>query len=302
MTGVLNVHKPAGRTSHDVVQSIRSMTGESRVGHTGTLDPLATGVLLLCLGVATRISQFLSNLDKTYVATIRLGVTTDTWDADGTILEQRPVQITEDDIRDTLPLFVGQIRQTPPMYSAVKHDGVRLYHLARAGHVVERSHRTVHIHGIEILRYAGEDLTVRIRCSKGTYIRSLAADLGTRLGCGAHITALQRERVGTFGVDNSLHLQEIEHLCQERTLSNHIMSINDALSHLPEIRIEKEYQIRIEHGTAVSMNDSPFSEHLRQAREPVRLIGENNRLLGLGTVELDRSQSALSVRPIRVFV
>ena len=301
MTGVLNVNKPSSWTSHDVVKKVRRITGQSRVGHTGTLDPLATGVLLVCLGTATRISPFLSNLDKTYLATLTLGKITDTWDADGRVLETRPVQVTEREIRETLPLFVGEVQQVPPMYSAVKQDGVRLYQLARAGHVVERARRTVHIFGIDMVRFQGEDLILRVRCSKGTYIRSLAADVGNHLGCGAHISALRREQVDSFSVDRSLELGEIERLVRNHELSRHLISMNNALRHLPEIKIEKDKLTRIQHGTAVSISDSTLSDRCYRAREPVRLVGEGNRLLGLGTIEPDRSQSAVSVQPIRVF-
>lgn len=300
--GILNINKPTGWTSHDVVQKIRRVLGQSRVGHTGTLDPLATGVLLLCLGKATRISQYLSNLDKTYVATIRLGETTDTGDAEGRVVERRVVQVTKKDLQNILPRFRGKVQQIPPMFSAVKQGGKRLYQLARAGSIVERAPRLISVYGIDLLHFEERDLILRIQCSKGTYIRSLAADLGRELGCGGHVTGLQRERVGQFGLEDAYTLSEVEQRHRNNLLSRDVLSINDALGHLPKIRIEKENQLRIEHGTPVSLSSSGFSLDMEYNQVPVRLMGDHDRLLGLGTVELNRVQSALSVRPICVFV
>jgi len=289
-------------TSHDVVHKIRSVTGHQRVGHTGTLDPLATGLLLLCLGKATRIAQYLSNMDKTYLATFRLGVTTDTGDARGQVLERKSVDVTPDDIRAIIPFFLGDCEQTPPMFSAVKQNGKRLYQLARAGQTVERPSRTVHISRLDILGFEGSDLLLRTECSKGTYIRSLAVDMGARLGCGAHVHRLEREQIGTFHVRDALTVPEVEILQRKGSLAEALIGLNDALVHLPEIKIDQEQQQRIRHGSAVSLADSCMSHPDRDPREPVRLIGDGDRLLGLGTVEIHANRSAVSVRPFRVFI
>ena len=302
MDGILNVDKPSAWTSHDVVQRIRRRTGQPRIGHAGTLDPLATGVLLLCLGLATRIVQYLSELDKTYLATFRLGVTTDTGDAQGRVIREQAVSATIRDIQSIVPAFIGVIQQTPPMFSAVKSGGRRLYKLARAGCVVERPSRTVRVYEIDVRRFEGTDLTLLIRCSKGTYIRSLADDLGGRLGCGAHVLHLQRVGVGSFTLDQALSLGEAEELCSKGCLSERMLSMNQALRHLPQITIDRKDQDHIEHGAALPLNRSALLPDLHTFREPIRLIGDGDRLLGLGRIVSDGSRSQIVVQPIRVFV
>jgi tRNA pseudouridine55 synthase len=263
---------------------------------------LATGVLLLCLGLATRIVQYLSELDKTYLATFRLGVTTDTGDAQGRVIREQAVSATIRDIQSIVPAFIGVIQQTPPMFSAVKSGGRRLYKLARAGCVVERPSRTVRVYEIDVRRFEGTDLTLLIRCSKGTYIRSLADDLGGRLGCGAHVLHLQRVGVGSFTLDQALSLGEAEELCSKGCLSERMLSMNQALRHLPQITIDRKDQDHIEHGAALPLNRSALLPDLHTFREPIRLIGDGDRLLGLGRIVSDGSRSQIVVQPIRVFV
>ncbi|KAB2921992.1 MAG: tRNA pseudouridine(55) synthase TruB, partial [Dechloromonas sp.] len=194
--GVLLLDKPLGLTSNDALQKARRLFSAAKGGHTGTLDPAATGLLPLCFGEATKFSADLLDADKTYEAVVQLGVTTDSGDAEGQVVATAPVTVGEAEVRQALPRFTGAIEQIPPMHSALKRNGRPLYELARKGIEVERAPRAVTIHGLELLDFAGDRLTLRVRCSKGTYIRVLAADLGQALGCGAHLVGLRRTAVG----------------------------------------------------------------------------------------------------------
>lgn len=199
VSGILNIDKPQGWTSHDVVARVRRLTGQRRVGHAGTLDPLATGVLLVCVGQATRVAEYLMASQKRYRATLRLGISTDTYDADGRVTRDvGPVNVSRPEVEAALTAFVGEIEQVPPMYSALKRDGQPLYRLARQGQTAPRQPRRVTVEAVEIVDWAPPELTLEIVCSPGTYVRSLAHDLGERLGCGAHVTALRRLASGRF--------------------------------------------------------------------------------------------------------
>ncbi|HEX8950462.1 MAG TPA: tRNA pseudouridine(55) synthase TruB [Polyangia bacterium] len=210
MNGVVVIDKPAGVTSFDVVARVRRTLGERRVGHTGTLDPMATGVLPVCIGEATKLVPFLMSGDKEYEAELRLGVTTDSLDATGTVTsETNAANVSRSDVERALAGFVGTIQQRPPMHSALRVGGQRLYELARRGLEVERALRPVVVHAIELLAYEAPVARLRVRCGKGTYIRSLAADLGAALGVGAHLTALRRTRVGPFGLAQAVALDAL---------------------------------------------------------------------------------------------
>jgi tRNA pseudouridine55 synthase len=274
-----------GWTSHDVVQKIRNSTGVFKVGHAGTLDPLATGVLLICCGKATKITSYLSELEKEYVAVVRFGMVTDTDDAYGNILERKDVKVSREKVQAILPYFVGDIYQKPPMYSAVKLGGKRLYQIARNGQVVERKSRLIHISSIDILGMEKNDLNIRVTCSKGTYLRSLAFDLGEQLGCGAHIAALQRERVGEFHVQESIQIGMFRKSESRDLLTRHLISMNDALQHMPMVRIDTLGRKRIEHGTQISWKHviEPDEWHCHQKK--VRIISEDQRLIGLGMID-----------------
>ena len=210
MNGVVVVDKPGGMTSFDVVARVRRALGERRVGHTGTLDPMATGVLPICVGEATKLVPFLVSGDKEYEAELRLGVTTDSGDATGTVTsETNAAHVSRSDVERALPGFVGTIQQTPPMHSALKVGGKRLYEFARAGVEIERAARPVVVHAIELIAFASPLARIVVRCGKGTYIRSLATDLGAVLGVGAHLTALRRTRVGPFGLADAVRLDAL---------------------------------------------------------------------------------------------
>ncbi len=209
ISGILNLNKPRGMTSHDVVDIVRRVVGIRKVGHAGTLDPMATGVLLICVGRATRLAEYLVRSQKCYQATARLGVETDTYDADGKVLRAGPVAVERDVVEAALGEFCGSISQVPPMYSAVKQGGQPLHRLARRGVTVERAPRRAFISHISLTDWSPPDFSFRVSCSAGTYVRSLAHDLGSHLGCGAHLTQLLRCRCGQFDIEASLPLGDL---------------------------------------------------------------------------------------------
>lgn len=212
MNGIINVYKEKGYTSHDVVAKLRGILHMKKIGHTGTLDPDAVGVLPVCVGKGTKVCSLLTDKDKTYEAVVQLGVITDTEDMTGEVLETRPVTVTDEDIKKVLPNFIGEIEQIPPMYSAIKVQGKKLYELAREGKTIERKPRKITIHQLELINtnLAQQEFSIRVTCSKGTYIRTLCQDIGEKLGCGAAMKALVRTRVGNFSIENAKTLGEIE--------------------------------------------------------------------------------------------
>jgi tRNA pseudouridine55 synthase len=213
LEGVLLIDKPAGFTSHDVVARLRRKLAMKRIGHAGTLDPMATGLLIMLIGKATRVSQYLTNLDKEYEGTIELGKTTNSQDADGEVMETRPVPpLTEEEVRVAMRSYLGDQYQTPPMFSAIKVDGVPLYKRARQGEEVVRDPRFIRVSSYELTRFALPHLDFRMHCSKGTYVRTLAYDLGEKLGCGGHLCALRRTATDRFRIEAALTLEQIEQL------------------------------------------------------------------------------------------
>ena len=230
--GVLSIDKPGGMSSHDVVNQVRRVVGVRRVGHAGTLDPLATGVLLVCVGRATRLVEYLVGQPKWYEATVRLGQMTNTYDADGEVVTERPfAHITPSQITEELQPFHGTIQQLPPMFSAIKKDGQPLYKLARQGIEVARDLREVTIYELALLDCSLPDVQLRVHCSTGTYIRSLAHDLGERLDCGGHITTLRRTAVGAFGTDTAVSLAELT----PDNFRQYLLPMDTAVSHLPRV-------------------------------------------------------------------
>src|SRR3954470_17660401 len=213
LEGVLLIDKPKGLTSHDVVYRLRRKLQMKKIGHAGTLDPMATGVLVMLIGKATRISQYLMSTDKIYEGEATLGIVTDSQDAEGDVMETRPVpELTEAKVREVMKTFLGDQYQTPPMHSAIKIDGVKLYELARKGEVVEREPRFIRVAGFNLFSFTPPTLTFDLHCTKGTYVRTIAHDLGQKLGCGAHLSALRRTGSGKFTIGQCLPLDEIEKL------------------------------------------------------------------------------------------
>ena len=266
INGFLIVDKPAGMTSHDVVNAVRRMAGTRRVGHAGTLDPMATGVLVLALGAATRLVQFIDGSDKTYRATLRLGETTTTYDADGDLVERRPVTVSQADVEAALAGFRGDIAQIPPMYSAVKVKGQKLYKLARQGKEIERTPRPVTIHRLDVLAWALPDVTIEVVCSAGTYIRSLAHDLGQTLGCGAHLTALIRTVAGDFRLEDAYTLEALDALVQAGRLAEVLLPPETALAALPVIVLTPEQEQAVRFGQTITL-DNPLDAEMAQARD-----------------------------------
>ncbi|HJW26170.1 MAG TPA: tRNA pseudouridine(55) synthase TruB [Rhodocyclaceae bacterium] len=254
--GVLLLDKPVGLSSNDALQKARRLFSAAKGGHTGTLDPLASGLLPLCFGEATKFSADLLDADKTYEATLKLGITTDSGDAEGAVKATRPVAVTEADVQGALPRFTGDILQVPPMHSALKRDGRPLYELARQGIEVEREARPVTIHAIELLGFGGDSLSLRVKCSKGTYIRVLAADLGEALGCGAHLTALRRTCVGDLDLAGSVTLAALEAMAEEERTAC-LQPVDALLQSLPAVHLDGGAAQRFRHGNSVPLAGAP---------------------------------------------
>lgn len=270
--GVLCIDKPAGLTSHDVVARVRFISGIRRVGHTGTLDPLATGLLIVCLGRATRLAEFLTRQNKEYLATIRLGQETKTYDAEGMILAEKPVNVSEIQLLAALEQFKGKIKQIPPMYSAVKVGGQPLYRQARRGKVIERPAREVLIFELELLRWESPQAQIRLVCSSGTYVRAIAHDLGQTLGCGAYLKGLRRTAIGNHRVDTAVSLEDL----QKQGWQEHLQPSDVAVSHLPEVVLSEEEAISLYHGQRVL-------DHLASSESLVRAYDEEGRFIGVLT-------------------
>ena len=258
ISGILNVNKPSGWTSHDVVARLRRLTGQRRIGHAGTLDPLAKGVLVVCLGSATRVVDELMQSTKVYEATIVFGVTTSTDDAEGTVIRSVPnCHISRDDVERELTHFIGRIWQVPPAYSAVKVGGRPLYAAARRGEEVARQPRPVDVYRIELLDWAPPRVCLRIACGKGTYIRSIARDLGERLGCGAHLGDLVRTASGPFTLDDALSLAEVEAAWQQNALRWLLWPVDRALLDLDAVVLSDDQARRMRHGGELRLAAKP---------------------------------------------
>jgi len=252
VTGILNIDKPAGWTSHDVVGKVRRLLGQKSVGHAGTLDPLATGVLLVCVGHATRVAEYLMAGRKVYRATVQLGLTTDTCDIEGTTIATAPVpELTHDDLTQALAAFIGKLAQVPPAFSAIKQAGVPAYQRARRGETVALAARPVTIHQIELLAWQPPRLTIDVTCDPGTYIRSLARDLGAALGCGGALAELRRLRSGRFGIEDAVSLETLAEACQTGQLGRYLHPIRAALYDLTPIPVGAEDAARLAHGQPI---------------------------------------------------
>ena len=238
LSGIINLDKPRGMTSHDTVAAVRRILGIRAVGHTGTLDPEASGILLLCLGGATQFARFFENLEKVYWTVLQLGVCTDTQDATGTITCEHEVPLlTPTHLHNVLARFQGALQQVPPMYSAVKYQGQRLYRLARQGKTVPRQARDIFVQRMDLLDQRATQITLSITCSKGTYIRTLGEDIGLALGCGAHVLHLQRCRVGRFALQDACSLSILQQQVRAGTVSHSLIPVTEALSFLPSLML-----------------------------------------------------------------
>lgn len=248
LNGIIIVNKEKDFTSHDVVAKLRGILKQKKIGHTGTLDPQAQGVLPVCLGNATKLCDVLTDKKKEYVATLLLGVTTDTEDMTGTVLTQNEVTVTEEKVREVVASFVGKSMQVPPMYSALKVNGKKLYELAREGKVVEREARPIEVYELEILSMDLPRVELRVFCSKGTYIRTLCADIGAKLGCGGSMESLLRTRVEDFYLKQAHTLSEIEEIRDKEALDTIVIPVDEVFGYLPKIHMKPEFAIMIENG------------------------------------------------------
>lgn len=260
--GILNVYKEAGFTSHDVVAKLRGILKQKKIGHTGTLDPDAVGVLPVCLGVGTKLCEFLTDKTKEYVAVLQLGVKTDTQDLSGRVLETHPVDVTEEQIREAATAFIGEIQQVPPMYSALKVDGKRLYELAREGKEVEIKARPVVIYEIEIQEINLPCVTMRVKCGKGTYIRTLCQDMGEKLGCLGAMKQLTRTWSGAFTIDQALTLSQIEQLRDAGEIGEHIVPVDQVFADYPAVHVLPQFRKMIDNGNS-------FTEQHCETREEI---------------------------------
>lgn len=261
ISGVLVVDKPVGMTSHDVVQAIRNGTGIRRAGHTGTLDPRASGVLVILVGPAVRLSEYVSASDKRYQAVIRLGASTDTYDADGRFTQQTnaPVNVTEQQFEETLKRFIGEIEQTPPPYSAVKVQGRRAYDMARQGEDVDLAPRKITVHHLEVLEWAPPEVVVDVHCSSGTYVRSLANDMGNALGCGAYLVGLRRTKSGRFSLRDATPLRKLQEAFQAGKWYQYLIPAAEALADWPAIEIDPDQVDAIRHGHRIPAVDETYN-------------------------------------------
>jgi tRNA pseudouridine55 synthase len=289
VSGVIVVDKPIGMTSHDVVQVVRKGTNIRRAGHTGTLDPRASGVLVILVGPAVRLSEYVSASDKRYQAVIQLGTTTDTYDADGRVLSTTSVDISEKQFDDVLQSFVGEIEQVPPPYSSVKVKGRHAYDMARNGEDIELDPRMINVYNLELLEWAPPEAVIDVFCSSGTYVRSLAHDLGEKLGCGAHLIGLRRTRSGRFTLRDAVPLRKLKEAFDDNTWDKYLIPAAEALSDWPAVELDTDQLDVVRHGRRIAAEPG--------AGKMARAISEDGELIGL--LELD--QETMEWQPKKVF-
>lgn len=290
INGIINVYKEKGYTSHDVVAKLRGILKQKKIGHTGTLDPDAEGVLPVCLGKGTKLCSLLTDKHKTYEAVLHLGVKTDTQDQSGTVLEEKPVSCTPEEVQTCIQSFLGEQMQVPPMYSALKVQGKKLYELAREGIEIERKPRPVTFYDIQVQEISLPYITFSVTCSKGTYIRTLCHDIGEKLGCGGCMEKLLRTRVDQFVLSDSLKLSEIEKLVKEGKILEHIVTVEEMFSHLPVYEAEPELDKLLENG-------NPVPNRKQQIFQKVRMYTSTHVFVGIYEYRGEKRQ----YKPERIF-
>ncbi len=279
INGILLLDKPIGFSSNQALQKVKWLLQAAKAGHTGTLDPLATGLLPLCFGEATKFAHYLTDADKTYIATLKLGITTTTGDAEGEVLMTRPVNVTQQQFAQACTKFVGEISQTPPMYSALKHEGKALYEYARAGIEIERKSRLVTIRHIEVNAFDGAVATLTVSCTKGTYIRTLAEDIGELLACGAHLIGLRRTATANYLISQTVTLAQFESMTEAERLAA-LAPPDSAVLDLPEITLDNDSVFYLLQGQPVWL-----SGHVPAGL--LRMYDETHKFLGLGEQQAD---------------
>ena len=294
--GLINIYKEQGFTSNDVVAKLRGILKQRKIGHTGTLDPDAVGVLVVCLGTGTKLVEMLTDHEKEYIAVCKLGVTTDTQDMSGQVLEIADVNVTREELREAVKAFVGDYDQIPPMFSAIKQNGKKLYELAREGIEVERKPRKVHIDAITVLDdsmlESDHIFTMEVKCSKGTYIRTLCHDIGSRLGCGAAMQHLTRTRVGAFGLETAVKLSQVEEMRDNGTLEEIIQSPEYIFRDLDKIHVKDSARKLLENGNSFrkdnvlnedpsGVNDTEYEEEMFKNGNSFRVYAEDDTFFGI---------------------
>lgn len=298
MNGILNIYKERGFTSHDVVAKLRGICRQKKIGHTGTLDPDATGVLPVCLGNATGVCDLLTDRSKEYETVLLLGITTDTQDISGTVLTENDVNLSEADVISCVREFVGDIEQIPPMYSAIKIDGKKLYELARQGKTVNRPPRPVTVHSIEIINIDLPRVKMRVNCSKGTYIRTLCHDIGAKLGCGGTMEALERTRVGEFDLSGAVKLETVQKWADEGLIEEHLIPTDEVFKSYGSIYLN-------EASCKLLYNGNPFgggavSEICPENEGSGRFRVYDHRRIFYGVYDLDEKRGIY--RPFKMFI
>ncbi|MFR7994528.1 MAG: tRNA pseudouridine(55) synthase TruB [Clostridium sp.] len=277
MNGVLNIFKPKGMSSFDAVRVVKKVAGTGKVGHTGTLDPEATGVLPICIGRATKIIDYIMDSEKVYEVTLKLGIRTTTYDLEGEVLEERdPSHLTEEEILNSINSFKGEYSQIPPMYSALKQNGVRLYELARKGIEVERKGRLVNIYNLEDIKINNPYISMKVTCSKGTYIRSLCYDIGEKLGVFATMTQLNRAKTSVFSQEKSININELT----KENINDYILSMEEPLEKYDKIIVNKKYVKLLVNGVRVA--DGRFTKDKVINNKLYRVYDDENNFIGLG--------------------
>ena len=294
-SGIINVYKEKGFTSFDVVAKLRGILRTKKIGHTGTLDPDAEGVLPVCIGRATKVCDILTDKDKVYEAVMLLGVETDTQDTSGEVLCEKPVEADEDAVEKAILSFVGEYDQVPPMYSALKVNGKKLYELAREGKTVERKARRVNIFSIEILEMDLPRVRMSVHCSKGTYIRTLCHDIGNMLGCGGCMDKLLRTKVGVFELKDTLKLAEIDELAKMGMVEEKIISVDELFEDYTKVWTKQEFDVVVHNGNRVEKR--MFTEKLPLNTERLRVYDSKNAFIGI----FEYSEERKDFKPVKMF-
>lgn len=280
ISGVFLLDKPKGLSSNQAMQKVKHLFQAQKAGHTGSLDPLATGLLPICLGEATKFASFLLDADKAYIATVKLGVKTTTADAEGEVVSKKPVNVSKTQLADVLQRFIGEIQQTPPIYSALKVDGKPLYAYARSGKTVVIQSRSVTIHSIQLESFDLDEFVITVECSKGTYIRTLAEDIGDSLGCGAHLSGLRRLSSGVFSLKDAYAFESVATMSLQE-LDKLLLPVDVKIQHIAQIKLTEQQTDLILHGQSVFIDDKIISNEI------IRLYGFFGEFIGLGQLDED---------------
>ncbi|HZK33453.1 MAG TPA: tRNA pseudouridine(55) synthase TruB [Tissierellaceae bacterium] len=299
MKGVINILKPEGMTSHDVVSFLRKKLNIKRIGHAGTLDPMATGVLPICIGKSTRIAEYLLDLDKEYIAELTLGFQTDTQDSSGQIINTSDKIVDKNAIINSMNKFIGNIEQIPPMYSALKHKGKKLYELAREGITIERKSRSITIYNLDILQIKdNRNIVFKVKCSKGTYIRTLCNDIGLDLGTFGYMSNLKRTSAGTFKIENAYNLEYIESLTLEE-IKNILIPMDDALPHIEKLAIKDKYYSKLINGVKILIEKDEYN-NIELTEENIYRIYCKNKFIGIGRIIRKESKILLKMDKVLI--